>query len=396
MYKNKVSKKDPLIKSYLNGKGKELWNFRYKYYDSLDNRKEVRRQGFRTENEAYRALLEIKTSIANGDIKKVEKSKLTISEWLDIWYETHKSDWKVTTLRQREMAIRNVFNPLLGKYKLQELDKTTYKRVFINTLLKKYKPSTVKLFHRIFKVAINSAVDNEILNRNRFNKITIQDIEETVDKIDGNFLTAEELNILLETTKKYENITNYTLVLLLAYTGVRRGEACGLKWKNIDFENKSLTIELTRDNKGARPPKTKNSYRTILIDDILLNQLANYQKWCKETLLCFGKHLKQDNFMFLSYQTGKPITDSVILYCLRRVLKKSGIKRITPHGLRHTHATILLNENVGIKYIAERLGNTPAMIMDIYGHTIKENEEKTVSTFTDKMKSAGAKNGAPF
>ena len=76
--------------------------------------------------------------------------------------------------------------PLLGKYKLADLDKSTYKRVYINVLLKKYKPSTVRLFHRLFKVVINAAVDNEIIQRNRFNNIVIEG-----DEVADNFLTAE-------------------------------------------------------------------------------------------------------------------------------------------------------------------------------------------------------------
>ena len=162
------------------------------------------------------------------------------------------------------------------------------------------------------------------------------------------------------------------------------------------MKNKSITLELNRSNKGIGPLKTENSYRTILIDDLLITQLKKYKKWCKETLLGFGKHLKKEDFIFISYQTGRPITDVTILEALRRVIEKAGTKRITPHGLRHTHATILMNANVGILYIAERLGNTPNEIMNTYGHTIHENEERTVSIFSDKMNEAGAKSGATF
>lgn len=322
MYKSKTSKKDPLIKSYITKNGEEKWGFRYKYYDSLGRRKELNRRGFRSENDAYRALLEFKTSIANGEVKKVEKSNLTVGEWLDIWYKTYKNDWKITTRTQREMAIRIVMKPLLGKYKLQKLDKATYKRAFINKLLNDYKPSTVKLFHTLFKIAINAAVDNEILTRNRFNNISIPNDEVEKGRVGNNFLTAEELHILLETAKKHENITNYTLILLLAYTGLRRGEACGLRWESIDFKNKTLKVDRTRDNKGIRSPKTKNSNRIILIDELLIKQLKLYKKWCKKTLLSFGKHLKENDFVFISHQSGKPITDNTILYCLRRCLKK--------------------------------------------------------------------------
>ena len=393
------SKKDPELYYSINDKGEKRWMFRHKYYDSLGKRKEKKKRGFLSEKEAYQALIEVKTNTLQGAIKQVEYSNYTIAEWFDLWYETHKFDWKPTTRQQREMAIRLQIKPLLGHYKLQKLDKTTYKRAYVNPLLKKYKVETVKLFHRLFKIGINAAVDDEILPRNRFTKITIRD-EKAELLLTGtikndNFLEAHELNTLLSTAKEHENITKHTVVLLLAYTGLRRGEACGLQWNNIDFSNRTLTVERTRDNKGVRSPKTKNSYRTILIDDILIQQLKTYKKWYKETRLKFGHHFNNNDILFISYQTGNPITDNSIVYSLRRIIKKANLKPITPHGLRHTHATLLLSQGkrgASVKVVAERLGNTPQMILDIYGHTFLDLEEESVQLFSESM--IGAKTGA--
>ncbi|MGW6108183.1 site-specific integrase, partial [Bacillus subtilis] len=269
---------------------------------------------------------------------------------------------------------------LLGKYKLTDLDKTTYKRVYINTLLKEYKPSTVQLFHRLFKVAINAAVDDEILTRNRFNKITIES-----DEVSDNFYTAAELKQFLSAAKQYENITNYTLIFLLSYTGMRKGEALGLKWEDLDFDNKTLTINKTRDNKGVRSPKTKRSYRTILIAEELIEQLKLYRKWCKEIKFTYGLYLSDEDFIFISFQSGLPVTDNTIMYSMRRLSKKTGLKKITPHGLRHSHATILISKRTPVKVIADRLGNTPQMILDIYGHSFKDLEEQSVLAFDQAL-----------
>lgn len=380
LMKKYKSKQDKDLFYYFNAKNEKLWGFRYRYYDSLGKRREKSKQGFKNEKDAYRALLEVKASILNGEVKQVENSNLTVSEWLDIWYESHKNDWKVTSQLQRENAIKYQMKPLLGKYKLATLDKTTYKRVFINELLKKYEPSTVQLFHRLFKVAINAAVDDEIIPRNRFNKISIP-----IDRDDDNFFTSEELKKFIVDAKQLENITNYSLIILLALTGLRKGESLGLKWRNLDFEAKTLTVERTRDNKGVRTPKTKNSYRTILIDNSLAKQLIAYKKWCKETMLSFGKRLSEEDFVFISYQTGKPITDNTIKYAIERIIKKTGCKRITPHGLRHTHATILIGQRIPVKVIADRLGNTPQMILDIYGHSFSQLEEESVLAFEQAL-----------
>lgn len=374
------TKKEKDLFYYFNSNGDKRWCYRYRYYDALRKRKEKSEQGFKTEKEAYRALLEVKANIINGEVKHVEYSNLTVSGWLDIWYETHQNDWKITSQQQRESAIRLQIKPLLGKYKLTGLDKTTYKRVFINKLLKQYAPSSVQTYHKVFKIAINAAVDDEIIPRNRFNKITIEN-----GRKNDNFLTAEELKKFLAAAKSLGTITTYSLIFLLAYTGLRKGEALGLKWKNIDFEAKTLTVERTRDNNGVRTPKTKNSYRTILIDETLITQLKVYKKWCKETMLSFGEHFKEDAFVFISYQTGKPTSENLIVYTMNRIIKKTGCKRITAHGLRHTHATILIGQRIPVKVIANRLGNTPQMILDIYGHSFKDLEEESVQAFEQAL-----------
>ncbi|KEZ51355.1 tyrosine-type recombinase/integrase [Metabacillus indicus] len=374
------TKKDSELFFYHNVKGIKLWCYRHRYYDHLGKRKEKSKQGFTSENEAYRALLEVKTGILNGDVKRVESNNLTIGEWLDTWYETHKNSWKVSSQLQRKNAIKYQMKPLLGKYKLAELDKTTYKRVYINTLLKKYKPSTVQLFHKLFKVAVNAAVDDEIIPRNRFNKITIE-MEEAAD----NFLTSNELRKLLAASKELDNITNYTLIFLLAYTGLRKGEAQGLKWEDVNLEARTISVKRTRDNKGERTPKTKRSYRTILIDEALIKQLTSYRKWCKEIKLSYGLIFSEEDFIFISYQNGTPVTDNTIKYSMDRILNKINLKRITPHGLRHTHATILISKRIPVKVIADRLGNTPQMILDIYGHSFKDLEEESVQAFEQAL-----------
>lgn len=384
------TKKDNELYYYFNTKGEKRWMYRHSYKDYTGKWKEKKKQGFTSEIEAYRSLLDVKAKSANGYSRELDHSNLTIAKWFDIWYETHKNDWKVTSRKQREMIIRLHIKPLLGHYKLRDLDKTTYKRVYINKLLQKYKPRSVHHFHTLFKIGINAAVDDEILPRNRFNKITIKQ-DESEDELEGNYLTAEELHLLLQDAKENDNITVYSLFLLLAYTGLRKGEGLGLKWDNIDFKEKTLTVERTRDNYSIRPPKTKNSYRTISIDDKTISQLQLYRKWCKETKLRYGKHLKDDDFIFTSYRTGEAYSYGGVYYAIKRCTERIGIEDFTAHGLRHTHATLLINQGVGVKYIAERLGNTPQMILEVYGHTFKTIEREIVDIFSNSMNEVSAK-----
>ncbi|KNE22442.1 site-specific integrase [Virgibacillus pantothenticus] len=374
------SKKDKELYYYFNAKKEKLWCYRHRYYDALGKRREKYKQGFKSEDEAYRELLDVKTNILNGNLRQVEKSNLTVAEWLDIWYETHKNEWKKSTKDHRKGVIKSRIKPLIGNYKLTQLDKTTYKRVFINKLLARMEPSTVQLLHRIFKAAINAAVDDEILDRNRFTKIKIQKEK----KEDRNFLTPDELNIFLPAAKKYLSITSYTLTLLLTFTGFRKGEAFGLQWNDVCFKKKTITVNRTRDIHGIRTPKSEKSYRNIKVDDVLVNQLKTYQLWCKEIKLSLGSHLNEDDIIFIN-RDGRPCHDYILNRAFRNLFKKIGIKEITPHGLRHTHATILIGNRVPVIEIAERLGNSPQMIYNVYGHSFDKLENESVKGFTSSV-----------
>lgn len=370
-----------------------MWVYRHKYYDNTGKRKEKKKSGFKTEKAAIKSLLEVKAATINGRFKQVKHEHLTVGQWLDVWYKSNEMKWKISTRIQREHVIRLHLKPVLGRYKLQELDRDTYQKEFLNALEGKYSPNTIRLWHNTFKIAINAAVEEEILQRNRFTKITVATNNEIQHEEKENFLTPSELRTFLDDAKKHEHITFYTLFLTIAYTGIRRGESIGLQWKNIDFKNNTLTVERTRDEKSIRSPKTKNSYRTILVDEVVINQLETYKKWCKQVLFSAGKKLNDETYVFINEGSGEPISSSSSLYNFNKIKKRTNLQNITIHGLRHTHCTFLLNSGLNVKVIAKRLGNTVEMIYKIYGHVLKELETESVALFSQSLQ-GGAKIGA--
>lgn len=384
LYKTKA---DDELYYYFLKSGAQRWMYRHKYYDVLGKRKEKKKSGFKSEEAALKELLGIKAALLSGQARHIEHDQMTVAQWLDIWYETNVREWEKTTIRQRNSVINNYIKPLLGKFKLSKLDKSTYIREFINKLPDyDLENSTISLYHDIFKIAINAAVEDEIIPRNRFTKISI----ETEKRLE-NFLSPNELNIFLDSAKKYCNITSYTMVLLLAYSGLRKGEAHGLTWGNINFKDKTITVERTRDKNGSRPPKTKNSYRTIKVDNEVITQLKLYQKWCIEKKLNNGVQLdKENDYVFISYKNGEPINDYYVndfFHLLYNKMENDNIhlKKITPHGLRHTHATILISIKIQPKTVADRLGNTVKVLYDTYTHSFEELEELSVQAFNESL-----------
>ncbi len=367
--------------------------YRHRYKDSLGKRKEKKKSGFKTEKTALKSLLDVKAAILNDGSNYVEKDNITVSQWVDTWYDTQSHSLEVSSLEQRKRVIDQQIKPLIGKHKLSKLDRATYIREYINKLHEKFQTSTVQLHHRIFNIAINAAVDDEIIPRNRFTNIPFEKSERL-----ENFLTPGELNVFIATAKRYLNITRYTIVLLLAYSGIRHGELLGLKWGNINFEDNTLTVNATRDHHGYRKPKTANSYRTIRIDEVLIKQLLKYQKWCIATKMEYGMQLdKEKDFVFIT-EDNEPCSQEVLRLTFNNVYRKLKaddvkIKRITPHGMRHTHATSLINNGIPPRTVADRLGNSVEMVYTIYAHSFKEMEDKAVSVFGEIIQ-AGAKFGA--
>lgn len=380
------SKKYQFVFSYETKKGKK-WGYRYKYYNFLNERKESSQRGFDTEQLAYKSLLDIQSKIANGSFNEVANNKTKVKDWMAIWYETFEDDWKINSQSQRMNAIHKHINPLIGDYTLSKLDLVTYKRKFIKPLLEKYKPSTVDLLHSIFMVAINAAVNNETLDKNR-----LRDVRIPKPKKSENFLTVTQLSHFLKFTKENENITNYTLVLLLAYSGMRIGELLGLTPDDIDFKKNVISINRTRDGKGVRSPKTKNSYRKIKMDQVVMDQLRKYMIWLKAEKLQYGHKLQKDDFFFCSYQTGERLASTTPTALFRRLSKVLDVK-ITPHGLRHTHATLLLRDKKPVISVAKRLGNTPDMVMNIYGHVLDDMEDDLVDSFSDTLNGFNSESG---
>lgn len=378
------SKKEADVFYYDLANGERRWRVRYRYREHGKN-KEKSKSGFTSEKAAIRYLLELKTALLKGNERQLEAGSMTVAQWLDLWYEANRPHWKVSTYKQYEMFIRRYFKPLLGHIRLNDLTRDTYQRVFINVLLTKCSSSSVKTFHTVFKTAINAAVEDDILEKNRLRRIKISKPSDEEKKL--YYYTAEQLEGFLSTARERVSYPLYIAFLLLAYTGMRRGELLALWHDDFNFLNNTITINKTRDRNGVRPPKTKNSYRVVSVDPGIMQEVKAYQTWTKKTCLYNGISWSGADFALIS-PSGLPLSQQAFYYPLKKVQEAADIPKIPVHGLRHTHATLLmLNPDISVKAIAERLGNTVDMIYRIYGHVLKEMSYSTMLAFSTVMKS---------
>ncbi|MGR6907007.1 tyrosine-type recombinase/integrase [Lysinibacillus sp. BSL11] len=228
---------------------------------------------------------------------------MTVSQWMDIWFEARQTDLAISTKTLNEQMIRLYIKPILGHYKISNLDYLTYKNQFIDALLKTKSVNTVKSAHGVFNNAINLAVRNEILSKNRFTSMKISKEKEIKkggvnEEEQLNFLNEDDLKKLLNYLKKADDMTHTALIWTIALTGMRKGEVATLQWNDIYLQKCTINIYATRDYLGHRDAKTKNSVRIVEVDPELWKLLDSYRKKIIAT---------SNDYVFVNFDTLIPI-----------------------------------------------------------------------------------------
>lgn len=253
---------------------------------------------------------------------------------------------------------------LVPALRICELNRITYQQI-LNDYAQCHERQTTMDFHHQLKGAILDAVDDGLLSRDPTRKAIIKGVTPKPKKI--KYLNQFELHTLIANLELKNNVSWDWFILLVAKTGMRFSEALALTPKDFDFSHQSISITKTwdyKDNTGFLPTKNKSSVRKVQID------------W--QTVIQFSelvKNLPQDKPIFVE----KKVYNSTVNNILCRHCKKNNIPEISIHGLRHTHASILLFAGVSIASVARRLGHSSmTTTQKTYLHIIQELENKDV------------------
>lgn len=341
-----------------------------------------------TKTQAEEVLNEMLHSFNTGTY--IEPTNETVSEFLDYWLDEISDSVRANTLERYESICKFYIKPIIGETKLIDL-----KPVQINSLYKELQREgrpggdklcarTVLHAHRVLSNALNKAVKWEMLLRN---PCQAADAPKAKKSKRQTFTSKETIEILNKASG-----TNLFLPILIAVTtGLRRGEFLGLRWTDINFDKKELTVKQSaiRTSEGViyDAPKTETSNRTIPFPDMVLNALKVYRAEQAKLYLQLGKSL--DNNAPIMSGIGGFKNPSQLTTNYRAFIKRNNFKHVTYHGLRHTHATLLLAENIHPKVMSERLGHsTIAITMDLYSHvmpTMQREASNTINTmFVDE------------
>ena len=355
------------------------WEGRYTAGHDSETGKPIYRNVLgRTQSEVKEKL---KTAIkATQSLDSSKTGQYTLGQWMDVWYENYaKIKVRPSSHQTYKGYIENHIKPNIGDIPLEKLTTLDLQRLY-KTLLangrvdrleskgqpKGLSPKTVRNIHQILSSALKLAQEQRIILTNPAEGCALPKVEHREMKT----LPVEQLQSFLREAKDSGVFELYYLELA---TGLRRGELLGLKWEDIDLEHGDLRVrrQIARINGKVveAPLKTKNAYRTLpLAEDTI--SILNEQK----------KKVGSSPWVFPS-ATGGPISPDSVLHMLHRVLKRAGLPQVRFHDLRHTFATLALQNGVDIKTVSGMLGHFSAgFTLDTYAHVTTSAQKAAANT----------------
>ena len=381
-----------MIKKYITKKGETRYLFQtYLGIDPATGKeKRTTRRGFKTIKEAKAAERDLLLDVEeNGFSNNEDFQNPTFAEVADLWLESYKNTVKPTTYQSVKIKLDVMIDLYFTDMKIQQISVAYCQKVAIQ-LSNRYILYTnyYSVISRVFKYA--TSID--IIKSNPLDKI-IKPKNRPL-KVKENYYTKQELTDFLKVCKENCKPVEYTFYHLLAFTGLRIGEAIGLMWSDVDFENKRLNISRTAVKIGkeqtVQDPKTKRSKRVITLDDETLNILKLWKRQQIKEYFQAGKAYQHDSNYIFTNSKGKWLLTATMKVKLSSFFcKHNKLKKITPHGFRHTHASLLFEAGITAKIISDRLGhNNVQTTLDMYTHINDNQRVEVVDQLMDFIRSS--------
>ncbi|WP_137597820.1 tyrosine-type recombinase/integrase [Paucilactobacillus kaifaensis] len=368
-------------------KGTKLWYWNgYVGTDPRTGKKVIKtRRGFTSKPAATDSYIQMRASFKQDTLNETDPNRLfeeIANDWLDEYKHTVQASTFVKVQTQFRLHILPEFgNKKIGKISIkdcQELVNDWYEDGY--TKYREYKNNVSRVF--VFAVNRHIVDNNPVLN------IIVPRPKNTItEDEDVNFYEADELKVFLETVKQSKNEKAYAFLRLLAFTGIRKGEAIALNWSDIDFHDSTLRINKalsrgTGSTLSIEPPKTKASVRTLDIDPITLQEMKHWRTVQKRELLALGINKIDNRQLMFSNENNKFLSPAKPRKWIITNAEKAKLDPITVHGFRHTHASLLFESGVTIKEAQVRLGHADYQTTaNIYTHVTKKMKMETGQKF---------------
>jgi integrase len=355
-----------------NGKRKQIW------HKFTGNRREAKSELARLVAERDAGTL-------------IEPNKTTLAQFLDRWLEHIKPQISPRTHeRYAEIATKNIV-PLLGGVILAKLRPMQISAAYGKALASGRRdgkgglsPRTVHHMHRILKQALGQALKWQLLPRNPVDACDPPKVERVAMVAFDMAQTAELLDALRGTRI-------FAPTVLAVLCGLRRGEICALRWRNVDLTKGQLSVvesaEQTRAGIRFKEPKSGRA-RTVSLSATVVDEMRAHRRRQAEELPRIGVRAGDDTLV-VCQADGDPLQPRSLTHEWVRLLGKTELPRARFHDLRHAHATHMLANGVHPKVASERLGHSKVGItLDLYSHVMPGMQDDAASRVDDALRAA--------
>jgi len=329
-----------------------------------------------TKRDADRVLRERLRSIEMGTY--VQPTKITVGEYLVQWLENYQPNLSPRGFERYEGIIKRHLIPGLGSILLTQLRPEHIQKHY-TFKLKGLSANTVRYHHAVLHVALNTAVKWGLLIGNPSDAVTPPRKQRTEMQIWDN----DDISRFLEVAK---DTPYYALFHTALFTGMRRSELLALRWQDVDLILGQVYVsrglhQLKNGSYIFTEPKSAKSRRTIALppQTTLLLKDHHEQRGLERAMM--GIPLTEDDLIF-STPEGKPLRPNTVTRAWKDLANRAGLKPIRLHDARHSHASIMLNQDIHPKIVQERLGHSSIQVtLDIYSHVAPGLQEAAAARF---------------
>ncbi|MFA5866342.1 MAG: site-specific integrase [Actinomycetota bacterium] len=299
-------------------------------------------------------LVKINNEIYSG--KYVDIKPMLFSEFAPRWLEQQKPNLKVSSYSKYIVVIKNELVPRFGSLQVSRIDTEMIQGWLTVLSGRGLKPSTVNTYFATMRKLMADAVKWKYVHSN---PAAVVD-RPKIPKSEIDYLSPEEIGRLLHAAEP--KARDHALLMLLATTGVRIGEALALTWDDVDFVKQTINVSKTMHAGVATSPKTAGSRRVVRFPEALKRELMTFQ---------LTSPITKANHVFVS-SVGTPLDrDRVRNRILKPALALAGLRSVSVHSLRHSYATMLIHQGENLKFVQSQLGHSSMRVtFDRYGHLL--------------------------
>lgn len=358
-------------------RSKGKYSYYFKYKDEYGKWKTKEKGGFTSKKEAQSALRKAITEFEEEGFV-ANKTTYTLNQFIEYWFENVASiKLKPSTQRAYRSIINNHIVNDIGHLKLDAITPVILQN-FFSDKTREHSDAIIVGIKKILNPTFQFALKQKII---KYNPMTsIEGIASSVKSPKKQFLSLEEIENILQSIS---NTLYYLPARIAVNTGLRRGEILGLTWDDIYLDEQIIDVnkQLVYTHEGLilSTTKTKTSNRKIRITPTFAEELKVAKEQFDKRKEYYSEHFYQEYDFVCCYDDGKPLHPCAMTTFFNRTAKKLNTD-FTFHGLRHAHASFLLEADVNIKVIQERLGHSEIQTtLDIYSHISESLEAESIT-----------------